>query len=178
MHLMENVVPNVKNKSHQVSAELEIPEGGAEGVIVAQGGRFGGWSLYVLDGKLHYVHNYAGSALYGVAAEEPLPAGPVTVLYDFAYDGGAPGAGGMGALYVNGEQVGQGRIERTVSYQFSLEEGLDVGRDTASPVTDDYPVGDNAFTGVIHFVKIDIGQDDASHLLDAELVLSNVMARQ
>jgi arylsulfatase len=178
IHLMENTVPNVKNKSHSVSAELEIPEGGAEGVIVAQGGRFGGWSLYVKDGKLHYVHNFSGSALYPVIAETPLPAGPVTVKYDFAFDGGEAGAGGTGTLYVDGEQVGQGRIERTVSYQFSLDEGLDVGRDTASPVTDDYPVRDNAFTGTLHNVRIDLGQDGADAHLSPELVIANVMARQ
>jgi arylsulfatase len=178
LHLMENVVPNVKNKSHKVSADLTVPEGGAAGVIIAQGGRFGGWALYVKDNKLAYVHNYAGAAQYKVTAEEPLPPGTVQVAYDFAYDGGAPGAGGTGTLFVNGQQVGQGRIDRTVSYQFSLEEGLDVGQDTASPVTDDYPVRDNAFTGQIGFVRIDIGADDASHLLDPQLVYGAVMAHQ
>lgn len=84
----------------------------------------------------------------------------------------------MGTLYVNDQQVGQARIEATVPNFFSMEEGMDVGRDTASPVTDDYPVANNAFTGAIHWVKIDIGQDDASHLLDPELVLNSVMAQQ
>ena len=79
---------------------------------------------------------------------------------------------------MNGEQVGQGRIERTVSYQFSLDEGLDVGRDTASPVTDDYPVRDNAFTGHLHNVRIDLGQDGVDACLSPELVIANVMARQ
>lgn len=84
----------------------------------------------------------------------------------------------MGTLYVNNQQVGQARIEATVAYQFSFEEGLDVGRDTASPVTDDYAVGDNLFTGTIHSVTIGIGQDAVNHMLDEQLVYSNLMANQ
>jgi arylsulfatase len=177
-HLMENAVINVKNKSHTVTAEVEIPEDGAEGVIIAQGGRFGGWSLYVKDGKPTYCHNWLGLEHYIVAAEGPLPAGHAAIRYEFAFDGGRPGSGGLGTLFVNGEQVGQGRIDNTVGYTFSLDEGMDVGMDLATPVSEDYPARGNNFTGAIRYVQIDIGEDDVSHLLDPQLVFSNVMAGQ
>src|SRR5690606_40344568 len=106
----------------------EIPEGGAEGVIIAQGGRFGGWSLYTKENKLTYCHNWVGLQHYIVTAEEALPAGPATLRFEFAFDGGAPGAGGTGTLFVNDMQVGQGRIDNTVGYTFSLDEGMDVGK--------------------------------------------------
>jgi arylsulfatase len=178
VHLMENAVLNVKNKSHSVTAEVEIPEGEAEGVIIAQGGRFGGWSLYVKDNRLTYCHNFVGVEHYIVVAEEPLPAGAATVRFEFAFDGGAPGAGGAGTLFVNDAQVGQGRIEHTVGYTFSLDEGMDVGMDLASPVSEEYAARDNAFTGVIHFVQIDVADDDASHLQNPEVLQAIAMTRQ
>jgi arylsulfatase len=177
-HLMENAAINVNNKSHTVTAQVEVPEEGVEGVIIAQGGRFGGWSLYVKDGRPAYCHNWIGVARYTIAAQEPLPPGPVTLRYVFAYDGGRPGAGGTGTLYVNGKQVAQGKLDKTVGYTFSLDEGMDVGMDLATPVTEDYAMGDNAFTGKIHCVNIDIGQDDTSHLRDPEVVFHGLMAGQ
>ena len=177
-HLMENAVINVKNKSHTVTAEVEVPEGGADGVIIAQGGRFGGWSLYVKDGKPAYCHNWAGRERYTVTAGDPLPAGPVTIKYDFAFDGGDPGAGGTGTLYVNDQQVAQGRIDKTVGYTYSLDEGMDVGMDLATPVSEEYAADDNAFTGTIKSVTIGIGQDDVSYKLDPELVFNGLMAMQ
>jgi arylsulfatase A-like enzyme len=178
VHLMENAVLNVKNRSHTVSAAVEIPEGGAEGVIIAQGGRFGGWSLYAKENKLTYCHNWVGLEHYIVTAEEPLPAGPATVRFEFAFDGGAPGAGGTATLFVNDAQVGQGRIDNTVGYTFSLDEGMDVGMDLASPVSEEYASGDNAFTGKIDFVQIDISGEDISHLLDPEVLAAIAMSRQ
>ena len=178
VHLMENAVLNIKNKSHTITAQLEIPEEGAEGVIIAQGGRFGGWSLYVKNGKPAYCHNWIGLERYTVAGDAPLPAGNVTVTYEFAFDGGEPGAGGTGTLFVDGEQVAQGRIEHTVGYTFSLDEGMDVGMDLATPVTEEYPMRDNAFTGTIRSVRLDAGADDLSWKLDQELVFSGLMAQQ
>jgi arylsulfatase A-like enzyme len=177
-HLMENAVINVKNKSHTVTAQVEVPEGGVEGVIIAQGGRFGGWSLYVKDGKPAYCHNWVGSEWYKVVGEDPLPSGPVTIKYDFAFDGGDPGAGGTGTLYVNDQQVAQGRIDKTVGYTYSLDEGMDVGMDLATPVSEDYSMDDNAFTGTIKSVTIEVGQDDVSYKLDPELVFNGLMAMQ
>jgi arylsulfatase len=178
IHLTENAVVNVKNKSHSVTAEIESPEGGAEGVIIAQGGRFGGWSLYVKEGKPAYCHNWVGRERYTVMADAPLPAGPVTVKYDFAYDGGEPGSGGTGTLYVNDQQVAQGRIEHTVGYGFSFDEGMEVGMDLATPVSEDYAARDNAFTGTIHSVTISLGEDDTSHLLDPAKLFELAMANQ
>ncbi len=178
VHLMENAIINVKNKSHTVSASIEVPEGGAEGVLVAQGGRFGGWSLYVKDGKLAYCHNWLGKEHYTVVADTPLPAGPVTVRFEFAYDGGDAGAGGTGSLFVGDTLVGQGRIDNTVAYTYSLDEGMDVGKDLATPVSEDYAEGDSVFTGTIHSVTIDVGADDTSHLLDPMVAFAGLMAAQ
>ncbi len=178
IHLMENAVVNVKNKSHSVTAEIEVPEAGAEGVLIAQGGRFGGWSLYVKEGKPAYSYNWLGRENYTIEAETALPAGAVRVRYAFAFDGGAPGAGGMGTLFVNDEQVAQGRIENTVPMTFSLDEGMEVGMDLATPVTEAYPAHDNAFTGTIRSVTIAIAGDDTSHLLDPNLVFAAQMAAQ
>jgi hypothetical protein len=178
VHLMENAVLNVKNRSHSVTAEVEVPEGGSEGVIIAQGGRFGGWSLYTKDDRLTYCHNWVGLEHYIVAAETPLPSGASTVRFEFAFDGGAPGAGGTGTLFVNDEQVAQGRIDNTVGYTFSLDEGMDVGMDLASPVSEEYAEGDNAFTGTIRFVQIDISGEDPGAMLDPEVLQAIAMTRQ
>ncbi len=178
-HLMEMTVLNVKNRSHVITAKLVVPEGGTEGVIVVQGGRFAGWSLYVKDGKLKYCHNWFNSELYYVEAESPLPSGEVEVQYQFRFDGGQPGAGGTGTLLVDGDQVGQGRIDKTVPFIFSADETMDIGKDTASPVTDDYPSGNaNAFTGKIEWVRVDLEDDDVSHMEDPEQIYHRIMARQ
>ena len=101
--MMENAFINVKGRSHAISAEVEIPDGGGEGVIICQGGRFPGWSLYMNGGKVSYVHNWVGKELYTVTGEEALPAGTATIVYEFAYDGGNPGSGGMGTISINGK---------------------------------------------------------------------------
>ena len=124
--MAENVFINVKNRSLSITADVTIPDGGAEGTIIAQGGRFGGWSLYLKDHKPVYTYNFLGLQRFTIAGAEPVPAGRAAVRYDFAYDGGKPGAGGTGTLFVNGTQVAQGRIERTQCCVFG-EEGADVG---------------------------------------------------
>jgi len=178
-HLMENTVLNVKNRSHVVSAKLVIPEEGANGVVVSQGGRFAGWSLYVDDGRLAYCYNWFDSDYYYVKADDPLPAGEVTVQYQFDFDGGRPGAGGTGTLLIDGETVAETRIEKTVPFVFSADETLDIGQDSASPVTDDYPGGEaNAFTGGIEWVQMDLEDDEVSHLEDPEQTYHRIMARQ
>jgi arylsulfatase len=177
-HLMENAVLNVKNISHSITAEISVPEGGAQGVIIAQGGRFGGWAIYVKDGKPVYVHNWVGVEHYTVASDAPLPAGPVTVRYEFAYDGGEPGSGGTGTLFVNGEQAAQGRIEHTVPYTYSLDEGMDVGMDLATPVSEEYPARGNAFTGTIRAVTLEITPGGAASAPDPALLFAAAMAKQ
>jgi len=178
-HLMENTLLNVKNRSHSVTAQFDVPPDGADGVIVAQGGRFAGWALYVADDRLAYCHNWFNTELYYVKDPNPLPKGEVTVQYQFDFDGGAPGSGGTGSLLVNGSVVAEGRIDRTVPFVFSADETMDIGCDTASPVTDDYPSApENQFTGDLAWVQVDIGDDEVSHLEDPEATYHRILARQ
>jgi arylsulfatase len=153
----ENVFINTKNRSHSITAEVEIPKGGANGVLIAQSGRFGGWSLYLKDGKPMYAYNFLGLKTYKIAANEALPAGKATIRYEFKYDGGGAGKGGTGTILVNGTKVGEGRIERTQGIAFSADEGADVGMDAETPVSDDYKAGDNRFTGAIRKIVLEVG---------------------
>ena len=136
--LSESSVLNVKNKSHAVTAEVVVPEAGAEGVIIAQGGAFAGWSLYAKDGRPTYCYNLLGLQRFKVEGDAAIPPGTHQVRMEFAYDGGGLAKGGTVTLYVDGEQVGEGRVEATVPMIFSGDETADVGPDTASPVSDDY----------------------------------------
>ena len=155
--ITENTFLNVKNRSHTITAEVVVPEGGGEGVILCQGGRFAGWSLYMKEGKVSYVHNWMDKDYYTIAAPEALPAGKATIRYEFAYEGGkAPGKGGTGTLFVNGKKVAEGRIEKTVPFLFSADETVDVGMDNATPVTKEYKERDNEFTGMIAKVTVEL----------------------
>jgi hypothetical protein len=168
-----------RNRSHTITAEVEVSEGKTDGVIVAQGGRFAGWSLYVKDGVAKYVHNWFDAEYSFVEATEKLPAGTVNVRYHFDFDGGQPGAGGSGRLYYNDKLVGEGRITKTVPFVFSADETLDVGGDLAMPVTDDYPEGEkNKFKGTVNWVRIDLEEDDVSHLEPEEQKYRRIIARQ
>jgi arylsulfatase len=178
-HLMEMTVLNTKNRSHTITAELEIPEVSANGVIIAQGGRFAGWSLYVKDGAAKYAYNWFDAEYYYVGGEAELPAGKVNLRYHFNFEGDAPGGGGTGTLYVNDQKVAEAKIEKTVPFIFSADETMDVGGDLALPVTDDYPEGEsNKFSGKIHWVRIDLEQDNVSHLEPEELKYHRALARQ
>jgi len=153
--IMENAFIDVKNRSLSVTAEVEIPENGANGVILAQGGRFGGWSLYLKDGKPIYTYNLVGMQRTRIAGSQPLAPGKTTIKMDFAYDGGGPGKGGLATLSVNGQKAAEGRIERTTPFVYSLDEGADVGMDEDTPVSEDYKQGDNRFTGRIVKVTVE-----------------------
>jgi arylsulfatase len=176
--LQENVAMNVKNKSHSVTAEIDVPEHDARGVIIAQGGNTGGWSLYVQDGRLKYCYNLLGVAHSYAVAAHPLAAGKRQVRVEVAYDGGGLGKGGAVALFVDGRQVAAGRVDRTHAFNFSLDETTDVGCDLGSPVTPDYPAGDNAFTGKVHWVQIDVGLENVDHVVSASERFQAAMARQ
>jgi arylsulfatase len=155
--MSENVFINVKNRSHTVEAEVEIPAGGAKGVILAQGGRFGGWALYLQDGKPTYTYNFVGLRSTSVAAREPLPAGKATLRYEFTYDGGGLGKGGMATLYVNDKKVAEGRLENTQAMMFSTDETADVGVDDATPVVEATGAGRHSrFTGKIDRVTVEV----------------------
>ena len=151
--MMENAFINVKNRSHTITTEVEIPSGGGNGVLIAQGGRFGGWSLYMKGGRPVYVHNLVGRWHYTVASPQRITPGKATIRYEFVYDGGGPGKGGMGTLSVNGTKVAAGRIERTTPNVFNME-GVDV--DLGTPVTEDYRAHHNRFNGEIDKVTIDV----------------------
>jgi arylsulfatase len=154
--MSENVFINIKNRTHSITADVEIPQGGANGVIIAQGGRFGGWSLYLKEGKPIYVYNFIGLERHAIAAAEAVPAGKATIRFEFAYDGGGLGKGGLGTIFVNDKKVAEGRIERTQPMIFSADETADVGEDDATPVTEEYQAYDNKFTGRILKVRVDV----------------------
>jgi hypothetical protein len=133
----ENSFLNVKNKSKTITADIEISaDKSANGILIAQAGRFGGWALYVINGTLAYDYNFLGINRYTVESNQKLTPGKHTVKFDFAYDGGGPAKGGLGTLYIDGKKVGEGRIERTQPGIFSADETADVGIDLATPVVE------------------------------------------
>ena len=178
MRISENCVLNLKNKSHTVTADITVPESGAAGVIVNQGGSPAGWTLYAHDGRLKYCYNFLGIEHYMVTADTAIPTGKHQVRMVFTYDGGGLGKGGEVTLYYDGEPAGQGRIERTLPIVFSADEACDVGLDTGSPTSPDYGPADNHFTGDIDWVRLDLADDSHDHLLKPEDKLTAAMTRQ
>jgi arylsulfatase A-like enzyme len=176
--LTENSVVVVKNKSHAVTAQVVVPDGGANGVIVAQGGAFGGWSLYATDGRPAYCYNLFGLQRFKVHGDQPIPAGEHQVRMEFAYDGGGLAKGGTITLYIDGGKVGQGRVEGTQPMIFSTDETTDVGSDGGTPVSDDYGPKTSAFSGRVRWVQIDLDVDDHDHLITPEERLRIAMTRQ
>ncbi len=161
MHrLAEDAVPNIKNTSFTVTAVVDAPDEGGDGVLVAQGGQFGGWALFVDKGHPTYVHNYLGVERTHVAANEPLPPGAHVVEVRFSYDGGGLGRGGDVSVLIDGVESGVGRLERTVPFGYSIVESLNVAHDWGTPVSDRYSRGDgNPYTGTVATVTISIGAD-------------------
>jgi hypothetical protein len=176
--LSENSVLSIKNKSFSVTAEVEVPVGGAEGVIIAQGGRFGGWSLYVKDGRAKFAYNVLGIHEFTTAADAPLEAGTHQVRMEFGYDGGGLGKGGDVTMYYNGTEVGKGRVDATQAMIFSADETTDIGYESGTTVTADYTMQTSRFTGRITWVQIDLGDDDHDHFIDPEERLRIALARQ
>jgi arylsulfatase len=179
--LSENCVLNLKNKSHSVTAEIEVPKSGtAEGVIACQGANIGGWSLYAKDGKLKYCYNVAGVKHFFVESSEALPAGKRQVRMEFAYAGGGLGKGGKVTLFVDGKEVGQGEVAMTQAMIFSADDGADVGEDSGAPVSPDYgPVG-NGFNGIVNGVLLSIADDpnNSDHMVTPEEALRAALGRQ
>ena len=153
VRIPEGAAPDLKNKSYQIKAEVEIPKGGAEGMLLTHGGRFSGYGLYLLKGKPVFRYNLAGVARYSVAGKDKLAPGKHTIVFDFKYDGGGLGKGGVGTLQVDGKTVATGRIERTLPFRLSLDETLDCGEDTGTPVSEDYHVPFK-FTGELKKVTV------------------------
>jgi arylsulfatase A-like enzyme len=178
--LTENSIVVVKNKSHAVTAQLVVPDGGAEGVIIAQGGAFGGWVLYVKEGRPVYCYNLAGLSRTKIEGSESIPPGEHQVRMEFAYDGGGLAKGGDVTLYVDGDKSGEGRLEATIPMIFSGDETADVGSDSATPVSDDYASPGGAFNGEIAWVQLDVDDaaEDVDHLIAPEERMRIAMIRQ
>jgi hypothetical protein len=178
--LSENSVVNIKNKSHAVTAEIVVPEGGAEGVIIAQGGNIGGWVLYARNGKLKYCYNLLGIQHFYAETTAALTPGEHQVRMEFAYDGGGLGKGGTATLLVDGKADGVVKMPATAAMIFSADDGCDVGRDTGAPVSEDYGAVGNAFNGEVKGVLIAIEEaaEDSDHLISAEDTVRIAMARQ
>ena len=176
--LTENTVLNLKNKSHTVTAEVTLPDGAVNGVIVAQGGGFGGWSLYVKDGRLKYCYNLLGLQRFYTVASSALPAGKHQVRMEFTYDGGGVGKGGNVTLYLDGAKIGEGCADMTHPLIISMDETLDVGCEGGSMVSEDYTAKTSKFNGKINWVQLDQGADDHDHLISPEERLRLAMTRQ
>jgi arylsulfatase A-like enzyme len=178
--LTESAVLNVKNTSHAVTVDIVVPEGGASGVLIAQGGAFGGWSLYMHEGRPKYCYCFFGVQRFTVEGGSRVPAGDHQVRMEFAYDGGGLAKGGKVTLYVDGQGVAEGRVEHTQPMIFSADETADVGNETGTTVSDDYDAESSRFTGTINWVQIDLGEDagDVDHLISPEERLQIAMARQ
>ena len=178
--LSESSLLNVKNKSHSITAQFTVPHGGASGVLIAQGGSFGGWVLYLNQGRPKYVYNLLGMTRIPVEGEDPVPAGEHQLRMEFAYDGGGLGKGGNVTLYLDGESLAEGRIENTIPMLFSIDDTADVGEDSGTTVGDDYSPHSSRFTGTISWVQIDIdaAAADEDHLIGPEERLRIAMARQ
>jgi arylsulfatase A-like enzyme len=178
--LSENSVIVTKNKSLSLTASITVPEGGANGVLLAQGGAFGGFTLYLHEGRPAFCYNLFGLQQFKVYGDDAVPAGERQVRAEFTYDGGGLGKGGDVALFVDGTKVGEGRVDATVPVLFSADETTDVGSDSATPVSDDYGPKDSRFTGRIRWVQLDTdaAAEDVDHLISPEERLRVAMARQ
>ena len=157
--LPEAAAPDLKNKSFTITAEAEIPPGGASGMIFTQGGFTGGWGFYVAQGKLVGLHNYVALERYRVVSTEPVPIGKVTLAMEFKYDGGGTAKGGTITLLANGRKIGEGRVEKTTPFKYALAEGQDIGEDTGSPIDFSYSPPFN-FTGKLGKVTVDLKPGD------------------
>lgn len=153
-HLYLSMTPQYENRSHTITAYVDVPKGGANGVLMADGGIGGGFSLYLKDGRPAYTYNYFERKGTTIADSAALPPGKAKIVLQFVYDGGGLGKGAVVTLLVNDRQVGRARLERTVPMAFSFEDTFDVGEDSASPVGDyesPFP-----FTGTIERINLDI----------------------
>jgi len=176
--LSESSVVSIKNKSFSVTADVEVPSTGVEGVIIAQGGRFGGWAVYFKDSRAKFVYNVLGLQEFATEATEQIPEGTHQVRAEFAYDGGGLAKGGDVTLYYDGTPIGTGRVEVTQPMIFSADETTDIGYESGTTVSADYSAHTSRFTGKINWVQIDLGDDNNDHYIDPDERLRIAMARQ
>ena len=176
--LSENSVVSIKNKSFSVTADVDVPDDGVNGVIIAQGGRFGGWAVYVKDGRLAFVYNVLGIQEFTTVADEPVPpAGTSCGWSSPTTAAGSPRAATV-TLFHDGAPVGTGRVGATQPMVFSADETTDIGNETGTTVTPAYTARGSRFTGRIRWVQLDVGTDDHDHLISPEERLRIAMARQ
>ena len=176
--LSENSVINIKNKSFSVTVELAVVQSPAQGVLIAQGGAFGGWALYAHGGRAKFTYNVLGIQLFEIEATEPIPTGMHQVRMEFAYDGGGLAKGGDVTLFYDGHAVGSGRVEITQPMVFSADETTDIGDDFGMQVSPDYSATTARFNGTIELIQIDVGNDSHDHLVDPEELIRVAMSRQ
>ena len=178
--LSPHSILSLMNKSFAITAEVVVPEAGAEGVIIAQGGITGGFSLYARGGKPKYCYNFLGMKYFFVEGTQAIPAGKHQVRMEFAYDGGGLAKGGAVSLYIDGQKVGEGRVEMTQPFAFSADETVDVGMEAGSPVSPDYGPKGNAFNGQVNWVELDVDKAalDADHILTGAERFKVAMALQ
>jgi hypothetical protein len=176
--LSEHSVVSIKNRSFAVTAEVVVPDGGLEGVIIAQGGRFGGWCIYAKNGRAKFVYNVLGIHEFATEADQVFPPGTHQMRMEFGYDGGGLAKGGDVTLYYDGTEVGTGRVGATQPMVFSADETTDIGYESGTTVASDYTADSSRFTGKINWVQIDLGKDDYDHFIDPEERLRIAMARQ
>ncbi len=176
--LSENSVVSIKNKSFSITAEIELSKTVANGVIIAQGGKFGGWSVYFMDGKLKFIYNVLGIHFFPTEASQTISAGKHQVRMEFTYDGGGLAKGGNVTLYYDGKPVGAGRLPMTQAMVFSADETTDIGYESGTCVSPDYTAKTSRFTGKIDWVQLDAGKEDSDHFIDPEERLRVAMARQ
>ena len=153
----EGAAPDVKNKSFRITADVVLPKGSEQGVVLTQGGLSAGYALLFKDGKPVFHYNLANIAHFNIAANDALTPGRHAVVFNFKYDGGGIGKGGSGTLNVDGKEVAKGRIGSTMPVRFSLDETFDIGEDTGTPVSEDYDVPFK-FTGQIEKVVVNLGE--------------------
>jgi arylsulfatase A-like enzyme len=175
--LTEAHIINLRNRSWSLTTEVEIPDAGGTGVILKLGGHAGGWSFYLKEGKPAYCYNLFGLDRTYIRAENPVSSGAHQLRVEFAYDGGGHGKGGYVTLYLDASQIAAGRVEHTQPIGFGSVYS-DVGRDAISPVTNDYPEKNNAFTGAINWIELQAGDDTHDHHIDPEQFIHYAMAKQ
>ncbi|MFN7876336.1 MAG: arylsulfatase [Pirellula sp.] len=156
--MTENVFLNIKNKSKTITAEIEVPQGTqVHGTVIAQGGRFGGWSVFVKDGVPAYHYNFLGLQQTTVSATDKLPEGMSTLRVEFSYEGGGVGKGGTTSLFLNDRKIGEGKIPRTQAMIFSADETADIGIDLATPVVESIGAEQKSkFTGRIPKLTVEV----------------------
>lgn len=154
--MMENAFINVKGVHHTVTAEIEVKDAKTKGVIIAQAGYFGGWTLYMKEGAVHHEYNFFGLERTNIAAPSPLAPGKHTIVYEFVPDEAKPGTGGKSIITIDKQKVAEGHIPKTQPFAFSADEGADVGEDGETNVSPDYKQGDNKFTGKIQKVVVEV----------------------